>query len=82
MRLPLAATVLANVYRDLVSLKQVMIMASSEVPGRNGDKFDIHKHSLWSPLFFVQDCSWERIVSLQPERAQNYNIVSGFRKGR
>ncbi|KAH0633119.1 hypothetical protein KY284_035905 [Solanum tuberosum] len=57
MRLALAPTVLASIYRDLGSLKQVMIMASSEVP----------------------DWSWERMVSLLPERAQNYNIVSGFR---
>ncbi|KAG5590416.1 hypothetical protein H5410_040930 [Solanum commersonii] len=63
-------------YRDLGSLKHVMIMASSEVPGRNGDKFDIHKLSLWSPLFFVQVWDWERMVSLQPETARNYNIVS------
>uniref|UniRef100_M1B3B5 Aminotransferase-like plant mobile domain-containing protein n=1 Tax=Solanum tuberosum TaxID=4113 RepID=M1B3B5_SOLTU len=82
MRLALAPAVLASIYRDLGSLKQAMIMASSEVPGRNGDSFDIHKLSLWSPLFFVQVWVWERIVSLQPERAQNYNIVSGVRIGR
>ncbi|KAH0651503.1 hypothetical protein KY284_031415 [Solanum tuberosum] len=82
MRLALAPAVLASIYRDLGSLKQAMIMASSEVPGRNGDRFDIHKLSLWSPLFFVQIWAWERMVSLQPERAQNYKIVSGVRIGR
>ncbi|KAH0650338.1 hypothetical protein KY284_030250 [Solanum tuberosum] len=77
MRLELAPVVLGSIYRDVGSLKQVMIMASSEVPGRNGDKFDIYKLSLWSPLLFVQVWAWERMVSLQPKQAQNYNIVSG-----
>ncbi|KAL3333508.1 hypothetical protein AABB24_033534 [Solanum stoloniferum] len=81
MRLALSPDVLASIYRDLSSLKQAMIMASSEVPGSNGDRIDIHKLSLWSPLFFVQVWAWERMVSLQPERAQNYNIVSGVRIG-
>ncbi|KAK4706710.1 hypothetical protein R3W88_033722 [Solanum pinnatisectum] len=70
MRLELAANILASIYRDLGSLKQAMIMASSEVPHRNGHIFDIHKLSLWSPLFFVQVWAWERMVSLHPERLE------------
>ncbi|KAH0634819.1 hypothetical protein KY284_037605 [Solanum tuberosum] len=61
MRLAFSLAVLATIYRDLGSLKQVMIMASSEVPCRNGDGFDIHKLSFWSPFLFVKDLSWERM---------------------
>ncbi|KAH0651504.1 hypothetical protein KY284_031416 [Solanum tuberosum] len=77
MRLALAPAVLASIYRDLGSLRKAMIET-----GRNRDRIGIHKLNLWSPLFFVQVWAWERMVSLQPERAQNCNIVSGVRIGR
>ncbi|KAK4706712.1 hypothetical protein R3W88_033724 [Solanum pinnatisectum] len=67
IRLALAPVVLASIFRDLGSLRKAMIET-----GRNRDRIDIHKLSLWSPLFFVQ--VWER--------DQNYNIVSGVRIGR
>ncbi|XP_015081584.1 serine/threonine-protein phosphatase 7 long form homolog [Solanum pennellii] len=78
MRLALAPAVLASIYRDLGSLRKAMI----ETCGRNRDISEIHKLNLWSPLFFVQVWAWERMVSLQPECPQNYNIVSGVRIGR
>ncbi|KAK4713541.1 hypothetical protein R3W88_019448 [Solanum pinnatisectum] len=48
IRLALAPVVLASIYRELGF--------------RNGDKFDIHKLSLWSPLFYVQVWAWERTL--------------------
>ncbi|XP_055823287.1 uncharacterized protein LOC129891827 [Solanum dulcamara] len=80
--LALAPAVLASIYRDLSLLKQTMIMASSKVPSRNRDRFDILEISLWAPQFFVQVWAWERLVALQPEQAQNNNMVSGVRIGR
>ena len=50
MRLALSPGVLASVYRDLGSLRKVMI----ETGRRNKDMIEIHKLNLWSPLFFVQ----------------------------
>ena len=76
MRLALSPGVLPSIYRDLGSLRIVMI----ETGRRNKDKIEIHKLNLWSSLFFVQVWAWERI-SLQLERARNYNLVSGVRLG-
>ena len=49
IRLELSPGVLASVYRDLGSLRKVMI----ETGRRNRDIIKIHKLNLWSPLFFV-----------------------------
>ena len=77
MRLVLSPGVLPSIYRDLGSLRIVMI----ETGRRNKDMIEIHKLNLWSPLFFVQVWAWERMISLQLERARNYNLVSGVRIG-
>ena len=77
MRLALSPGVLASIYRDLGSLRKVMIEAGR----RNKDMIEIHKPNLWSPLFFIKVWAWERMISLQLERARNYNLVSGVRIG-
>ena len=74
MRLVLSPGVLPSIYRDLGLLRMVMI----ETGRRNKDIVEIHKLNLWLSLFFVQVWAWERI-SLQLERARNYNLVSGVR---
>uniref|UniRef100_A0A3Q7J8R2 Aminotransferase-like plant mobile domain-containing protein n=1 Tax=Solanum lycopersicum TaxID=4081 RepID=A0A3Q7J8R2_SOLLC len=77
MRLALDPIVLACIYREMGSLRKAMI----ETGRRNRDIIDIYKLNIWSPLIFVQVWAWERMVFLQPEPTQNYNIVSGVRIG-
>ena len=59
MWLTLAPAVLASIYRDLDSLRKAMI----ETGKKNRDIIKMHKLNLWSPLFFVQVCASERMVS-------------------
>uniref|UniRef100_K4BQI5 Aminotransferase-like plant mobile domain-containing protein n=1 Tax=Solanum lycopersicum TaxID=4081 RepID=K4BQI5_SOLLC len=74
MRLALSPGVLPSIYRDLGSLRIVMI----ETGRRNKDKIEIHKLNLWSSLFFVQVWAWERMISLQLEREnEEWTIVGG-----